>query len=1553
MSKLVVISLGSGSLLDGFPRVTAQIWASGYSFPEQFIGNLPPAPDLIELYRNWQLVYQCLCDRQSLRSPASISTELFSDASEDELEIDESAITNVSQSSFEELCQKFQTQLNAWLASDGFLSIDRQLRSKLDPKEEIRITLTLNDEWLCRFPWQQWNLLRDYPKVEIALSQPEYKRHQPQLSHFRKNKVRILTILGDSRGIDVATETQFLNNLVDAEITCLSNPSRYEVNSHLWDHQGWDILFFAGHSQTQGTIGRLYINENSQHNSITIEQLEEALQAAIDRGLKLAIFNSCDGLGLALALEALHIPVVVVMREPVPNQVAQEFFRQFLGAFAIERMSLYLAVRQARRKLQGLEDDFPGASWLPVIFQNPAIEPPTWLELGGMPPCPYKGLQAFQETDAPLFFGREQATQDLAIAVKRQALVAVVGASGSGKSSVVFAGLVPYLRQHSGSVAPYIVSFRPGSNPYEALAEAIVSLEPPREQSREQFTEQSTEQSILEQERTLRQKVLSLSSDLQQDDRALCRTIESWVRQTPGTRFVLIADQFEELYSLCPEQNRQPFLDGLLHAVQGAPMFTLVLTLRADFYGYALSYRWLSDALQGAVYNLGSMSREELRLAIEQPAAQIQARLEPGLTDKLIQATWESAGHLPLLEFALSQLWSNQQGGWLTHQAYEAIGGVEAALVNHADAVYAQLSLDDRQRVQRIFIQLVQSGIGAEANRRIANRDEIGEDNWELVTRLASARLVVTNRAELVGEETVEVVHEALLRYWERLKQWIQTDSKFRYWQEDLRIARRRWENSNQDEELLLRGKALADAKHWYGHRFTDLGLRDKTFIETSTKYQERETQRRKRLRNSIMAGLTAGMLVTSSMAALAWWQWRNSEISAIQTMDASARALLSLNQEFDALLTSLRAGRRVRSTSGVDRLTQAQVTDTLLQAVNYIKEENRLEGHQQPAKSVAFSPDGNMILSAGIDNTVRLWNVQGQLLKTLQGHTGIVNSAVFNVDGTLIVSASADTTVRLWSKDGQLLQTIQAHSKAVNAAVFSPDGQTIASGGADNTIKLWNRNGRLLQTLKAHQAPVNSVVFSPDSQTIVSAGADSTVKLWSRNGTLLRTIQAHSAPVNCLAFSPDGQTIASAGADNTVKLWSRDGRLLQVISGHTQPVNSVSFSLDNTLIVSASADDTVKLWNTKGQLLQTFETHTQPVYNAVFSPDNKTIISTSGDNIIRSWNLQSQNTRSLHGHTYIIFDIAFSPDGQTLATASWDNQTKLWSRSGKELITLPKQQNSRVNSVSFNSDGQTLATGNGDGIIRIWTVKGELLKIIQGHQDEVWSINFSADGTKMISASRDKTAKIWSRDGKLLQTLKGHQNVVNSAAFSPDGTRIVTASSDATANLWSQDGRLLNTLKGHQDAVTAAVFSPDGQTIATASNDATVKLWSREGQLLRSLTGHRGGINSLTFSPDGKLIATASNDNTVKIWNSSDGQLLQTLQGFDGIVWTVEFGPDGKMLAVASNDNSVILFDIYLSDLETLTKFACNWIKNYLTSNANADQELKQLCLGGRFESR
>ena len=444
----------------------------------------------------------------------------------------------------------------------------------------------------------------------MALSQSEYRRQTRKATDRKKQGIRILAVLGSSQGIDVEREACLLQQLPDATVEFLVSPSRQSFNAQLWRPEGWDILFFAGHSQTQesqtqesqiseGQIqqdsmregsGRIYINEAPTNNSLTLSQLEEALRAAIAGGLQLAIFNSCDGLGLAKDLEKLYIPTVVVMREPVPNRVAQIFFDRFIWAFARDLLPLYLAFQQARRQLQGIEDEFPSASWLPVICQNLAVDPPTWQSLGGRVPCPYQGLSAFQEQDAPLFFGREKFAENLLVAANTKSLVAVVGPSGSGKSSVVFAGLVPKLRQTADGFHK-IVSFRPGNSPFEAMAEALLPLK-----DRYAANQHSAERIDL---------LKDLAIVFRVDNQALSRTISTIAQ---NTKLTLIVDQFEELYTLSSAANRQPFLDGLTAAIDAAPTFTLILTLRADFYGHALSYRPFGTRLQGAVQNLCPMA---------------------------------------------------------------------------------------------------------------------------------------------------------------------------------------------------------------------------------------------------------------------------------------------------------------------------------------------------------------------------------------------------------------------------------------------------------------------------------------------------------------------------------------------------------------------------------------------------------------------------------------------------------------------------------------------------------------------------------------------------------------------------------------------------------------------------------------------------------------------------------------------------------------------------------------------------------------------------------
>lgn len=382
MSVLVVLNLGNGDLNVGFPSVIAQIRRTNTSVVVgQFKGSLPAAPKLIEAYRNWKLPYQELSQRLRSRSA---------------LEIEEEGVTNISVEIFRELCEQLEKLLNSWLECEEFQEIDRELRTELDKKEEIWFVIEVDDDLTQRLPWHSWKFFKEgYSEAEVALSSSEYRVIS---SKYRVDgQIKILAVLGNSKEIDVQTDRETLEKLQGVKLEFLVKPKRKALNDNLWE-KSWDILFFAGHSQTEGETGRIYINET---DSLTIKELRYALQKAVKRGLKLAIFNSCDGLGLARALVDLHIPQIIVMREPVPDLVAQEFLKYFLQEFA-DGKPLYLAVRSAREKLQGLEDEFPAASWLPIICQHPASVPPTWqqlrdgIESDRIPPTPHPAIAILQ-----------------------------------------------------------------------------------------------------------------------------------------------------------------------------------------------------------------------------------------------------------------------------------------------------------------------------------------------------------------------------------------------------------------------------------------------------------------------------------------------------------------------------------------------------------------------------------------------------------------------------------------------------------------------------------------------------------------------------------------------------------------------------------------------------------------------------------------------------------------------------------------------------------------------------------------------------------------------------------------------------------------------------------------------------------------------------------------------------------------------------------------------------------------------------------------------------
>ena len=1218
--------------------------------------------------------------------------------------------------------------------------------------------------------------------------------------------------------------------------------------------------------------------------------------------------------------------------------------------------------------------------------------------------CPYRGLYHFSPNDAKFFFGREVFIQQLFKATQTHNFIPVLGASGSGKSSVVLAGLVPKLEQEK---CWKFTHFRPsdGNDPFYALAKALVPLYRSDLDSTDEITQSD-----------------KLAKHLEKGELSLAKVFSNIQQKNPNHKVLLIVDQFEELYTQYSDLTfRHRFLDCLLANFQSpnsrsSSSTVLVATMRADFLANALSYRPFADMLQNTDIKLGAMSRKELIQVIEKPAQTLGISFEEGLVERILDDVEHEPGHLPLLEFALAKLWDKRRDKRLTHAAYEELGKVNGALAKYADEKYSQLTSKEQKQARQIFIQLIRPGEGNEDTRRRANRAELGEENWDLIKRkngLADSRLVVTDRQD-TEQKTVEIVHEALIQNWGQLRQWMDIDREFRSWQERLRTTIQQWKDTKKDDGGLLRSALLSEAEGWLKRHPDGISSKERDFIRKSIRLRDRSLRR-------TIAGLVGGLIGAITLTGIATWQWQRSVINEINTTRESTESLLASNRELDALIASLRAAKQIKGAFGVDKDTRIRVMATMQNTFYRVREYNRLLGSTDSLNSVAFSPDGQTIAS-GSDREIVLWNLKGEVLTTISDYRDGLQSIVFSSDGQTITSSSSDGTVKLWNLKGELLSTLEGYTDELESIVLSPDGQTIASTSSDGTVKLWNLKGELLTTISNHRDELQSVVFSPDNKIIASAGFDNTIKIWNFKGELLKTLEGDK-----IAFSPDGKTIASAGLDNTIKIWNFKGELLKTldldnlvksivfspngetlasvsddtvelwnlageqlanISGNIEVLNRVVFSPDGQMIASFGYDGTVELFDLRGLLLSILDGHTGWVNDVVFSPDGKTLASASFDRTIKLWNVKEKLLTIIDDHPDWITSVVFSPDGEIIAFADVNGTVQLRNRKGELLVTM--SGDGSIVDPAFSLDGEIIASGGRDNTVKLWNRKGELLTTLSGHTDEVSSVAFSLDGEIIASGSSDNTVKLWNRKGELLATLKGHLDGVSSIVFSPDGEIIASASKDGNIKLWNVKGKLLATLSKHTDEVSSVAFSPDGEIIASGSSDNTVKLWNRKGELLATLKGHLDGVSSIVFSPDGEIIASASKDGNIKLWNvkgkllatlsgrfsdgidiafspdgktiastsildyglntsqlwNRKGELLATLRGHLDSIGTVVFSPDGQTL-ISSGGVDEITSTFWSFNLDELMARGCYWARDYLENNPDVEQRDRHLCDG------
>jgi WD40 repeat protein/ABC-type oligopeptide transport system ATPase subunit len=1172
---------------------------------------------------------------------------------------------------------------------------------------------------------------------------------------------------------------------------------------------------------------------------------------------------------------------------------------------------------------------------------------------------PFKGLQYYRESDAGLFFGREVLTARLITRIgecittdgsgvhhRQGCFLGIVGASGSGKSSFVRAGLIPALKCEIPLVSGHPIQgselwpvhiITPTSHPSESLA---ISM-----------TREADSTAAIRQ----------LMKDMSSDPSSLNLHVRKLLSQPKsGDLLVIVVDQFEELFTLCDDvSERKIFIDNLL--TTASPELNgktiLIITLRADFYAHCAQFEALRLALESNQAFIGPMNQEELRRAIEEPARSGGWEFEPGLVNLFLRDIGNEPGALPLLSHALLETWKHRRGKTMTLESYAESGGVQGAIARTAETVFNQdLEPPQRTIARNIFLRLTDLGESTQETRRRASLAELIPHPQDapqveaVLKKLVDARLVTT------GEGTVEVAHEALIREWPTLRQWLDENREGLRLHHQVNEAAQDWRRLQHDAGALYRGLRLSQALEWADKHDDQISQLEREFLIASRDMEAqmevaREAQRQKDLINAqklaqeaearrmaeenrareaelsaiklrnrnrvisiagTIAGLAAILAICLALVA-GYFSYRSnvnekaaelqSKISFIRELSFRSMSLLEGDQDIGVLL----AGQAVNIAESLKDVTVPEAQTSLYHALEVANFTTVLRGHTDVVRTATFNADGTLIVTASRDGTAQVWSIDGRQLAVLKGHNDQVFSAVFSPDGSKIVTTSYDHTARIWKPDGTPLAVLQGHTAAVTTAMFSFDGAKILTASADGTVRIWTSDGEPIASLEGHEGPVTWATFSPDGSRVLTTSVDQTARLWKTDGSLIAIMQGHTNWVISASYSPDGSKIATASWDGTARLWDKDGHLLREFIGHTSSVNSVSFSPDGNLIVTASWDNTARVWNTDGTLLSVLAGHTGPVTMASFSPDGDKILTASYDHTARLWHPDGSLIGVLRGHADWLTTAIFSRDGTKIITASYDFTARLWELKNIHADSLQGHTGS-VSSVNFSPDGSKIMSTGSDGTIRLWRPDGTFIQAYQSFDGPIHMGNYSPSGKWIITANENGTATIWGTDGTPLKKLEGHTEAVNSARFSQDEQFILTGSKDDTVRLWRSDGSFILELKGHTDTVNDASFSPDGSLIVSASDDQTARVWKSDGTYLLTLNGHHAMVNSAVFSPDGKRILTGGWDGSAILW-TVNGEYITALKAHTGPVTSAYFSKDGKMIVTTSEDGTAALW--------------------------------------------
>jgi len=1189
---------------------------------------------------------------------------------------------------------------------------------------------------------------------------------------------------------------------------------------------------------------------------------------------------------------------------------------------------------------------------------------------------PYRGLASFDEAQAHLYFGRSQLVEELQSFVQEHPLTVVLGPSGTGKSSLVKAGLIPVLRQSVDSDWEILPPIRPGDAPLKALAGAILSLELARE--------------------ALTRAVDDAAEELANDPRELTRRVLAWGDRYPHKRLLLVVDQFEELITQCrSEQERQQFLDLLHKALRlGKKRGRIVLTLRSDFEPQFQS--WLAETWMQSRFLVKPMTQDELRQAIEAPAAERVMVFEPySLVDQLINEVVQMPGALPLLSFTLSELYlkylqRQDSDRTLTQSDYEALGGVAGSLTQRATQEYETLQQQDpayEHTMKRVMLRMVAIEGGELARRRVPRSELVYPDEAEnarveiVIQRLIAARLVVKGQ-DPGGEPYVEPAHDALVQGWNQLQRWKNEEQEnlslqrlltpaANSWQLNQQNVRDLWANNSRLERLLEIDRST---QSW-------LNQLETTFVRLSRNRRRNNRRWRFGLSAGALAGLSALSIATTIYAGIAQDNAAEALKQEELALDAATRAdneAEKARQEADRALKSERLAEQRQQEAeeqrdlAQQREQEAQVARNAEAEQRSIAEEQRdiatqqrgiaeeqrdiaednqrkaeerrieaeknnaialaktasalFDSHQQLEALVMAIRAGKQLQTADWQNSEAALEVRLTLQKVLYGMREVnrigphkaMTSIAFSPDGKLIASLGlVEGNINIWELNGRLVQTLPAGHEGGFSLAFSADGNTLISAGG-NVLKLWSKDETfsLLKEIKASSSFAH-VIFSKIEDWAVAAGPSGQVSFITAEGSM-RQFRAHSAQTNTVDLSPDEQLIVTVNNNDTVQIWQR--ATLTSITEINSPTTLGAFFIDQQTVALTKENGSVELRSISGERVEPPAPmhHDGAVAHLAVAPIRDLFFTASSDGVIKAWNLGGSLQYLIEALTGLNSELAFSAQAQLLASSGEDDYIRLWHPQGIEPVVVEGY------SFALNPQDGSLVIGNHLGGITTcqaanyqWACAIAEIESQQGHKGGTTVLALSPNGELIATAGPDRKVKLWSATGSYLADLTNIPAHIMDLSFDQQGTTLAIAGNNDTVTIFDFQQQQKKTIEG-LDGIRRIEFAPANNTLVTVGANSDVKFWSHSGELLSHFRTQHGGIIDVDFNQEGTLLATAGTDRTVSFWHS-DGSAIVTTEPHGDDIDSIRFS-DNQTLTTSTVDGHTYVWTL---DGRLLQQFA------------------------------